>query len=545
MAMEEAGPFLAMLAISGFLATVWAASRLSKVIGISSMILQIVTGVVLGPGMVQLISPEYEVCESKRWIDCAAPEDMVERLQEGRPLTEALQRAVDRKICDFERYPMGNLTGKIGSQKTVPEFGSFEECVVRSCEHEVSEHCEERPDIFTLIGHAGVALMIFESGMHFDYGKFKVVGPKACAVATLGTLLPLATGAAMVRAFGRPWFPDGIAAGTALAPTSVGVALRLLQESGALQEDFGQAIMTAAFADDVLSLILFNVVFSLGDGGNFDYAKTVVSPIAGVTFMMVASVLAVKGFPRLLNGFIFPRLPESSREAKVSSADEFLIWTMMVVLVGYASLTHMLGNHLWGCYFAGMSFSCLEPKHHAHHVWERQTKRVSTWLVRIFFSCTIAFSIPVRTLLSADALWKGLLMGLGPCILTKVCSALWMGPARFVIGWAMVGRAEFNFLIAQMAVTANMLDDEIFSVVIWSFLWATLLAPLVFRHLLDRLVQDAPAKAVMGPQPPPVEGMEHAEAVVERQVDPVVVQDIPVACSCACSGAEGGTEPFV
>lgn len=37
-------------------------------------------------------------------------------------------------------------------------------------------------------------------------------------------------------------------------------------------------------------------------------------------------------------------------------------------------------------------------------------------------------------------------MGIGPCILTKVICAFFMGDARWVIGWAMVGRAEFAHL---------------------------------------------------------------------------------------------------
>ena len=36
----------------------------------------------------------------------------------------------------------------------------------------------------------------------------------------------------------------------------------------------------------------------------------------------------------------------------------------------------------WGCFIAGMSFACLQPAHHAHHVWVRQTKRVTSWMIR-------------------------------------------------------------------------------------------------------------------------------------------------------------------
>ncbi|CAK9060725.1 High-affinity Na(+)/H(+) antiporter NhaS3, partial [Durusdinium trenchii] len=89
----------------------------------------------------------------------------------------------------------------------------------------------------------------------------------------------------------------------------------------------------------------------------------------------------------------------------------------------------------------------------------------------------------------------------------KVLCAPFMGKARWVIGWAMVGRAEFAYLIAQMANAANMLeswtwtgpskrlgedgkrDEEMFSIIIWALLWATVVAPLVFRYVLNRYVK--------------------------------------------------------
>jgi Kef-type K+ transport system membrane component KefB len=66
------------------------------------------------------------------------------------------------------------------------------------------------------------------------------VGFRACCVAVLGTILPLVAGTLLTMAYQKPFFPMGVAAGTALAPTSVGIALRLLGEAGVLKEDFGQ-----------------------------------------------------------------------------------------------------------------------------------------------------------------------------------------------------------------------------------------------------------------------------------------------------------------
>jgi len=297
-------------------------------------------------------------------------------------------------------------------------------------------------------------------------------------------------------AYGRPFMPDGVSVGTALAPTSVGIALRLLGEAKVLQEEFGQAIITAAFVDDILSLILFNVLFSLR--GEFKVMPVVVYPIIGVVFMAVAMWAAVKVWPVVINEKLLPRIPDQPG-AKFSKRDEALFFIMMALLVVYATFTHFLGTHLWGCFVAGMSFACL-GSHHPHHVWVTQTKRATSWMIRIFFAATVAFSIPLGKLMSFDAFWKGSIMGIGPCIATKVLCAPFMGAQRWVIGWAMVGRAEFAYLIAQMAAAGNMMDEATFSIVIWALLYATIFAPFIFRKVLDRYVkqycQDAVEKKV-------------------------------------------------
>merc|ERR1719346_421071 len=365
-------------------------------------------------------------------------------------------------------------------------YHSYDECLVKSCQAEVSHRCGLTPDFFTLIGHTGVAMMIFESGMHFDFEQAVIVGPKACAVAVFGTFTPLLTGAVLTVIYGRPLMPDGVSVGTALAPTSVGIALRLLGEAKVLQEQFGQAIITAAFVDDILSLILFNVLFSLR--GDFDVMSVVVYPIIGVIFMALAMLAAVKFWPVFINEKLLPSIPEEPG-SKFSKRDEALFFTMMALLVAYATFTHFLGTHLWGCFMAGMSFACL-GSHHAHHFWVTQTKRATSWMIRIFFAATVAFSIPIDKLISIEAFLKGSLMGIGPCILTKVCCAPFMGPAKWVIGWAMVGRAEFAYLIAQMAAAGNMMDEKTFSIVIWALLYATIFAPFIFRYLLDKYVKE-------------------------------------------------------
>ncbi|CAJ1383461.1 unnamed protein product [Effrenium voratum] len=437
--MGGASSFLAMLGIAGFLGAAWTASKVSRLLGISSIVLEIVVGVALGPRGFGVVSPVYTVCETKRWDDCGGPEDLDDRIANGLPLGATLGRIASMDLCHAADYDHGhghvnghglfNVTVDYvgGATPVVSEelhgdtdhsadhsaddhsadhsadtadhsadtadhsgghrrlsgghYSSYKECLIKECEHEVDNQCGSFPDFFTLIGHAGVGLMIFESGMHFDFEKAKIVGPPACCVAVLGTILPLIFGTLLTMAFGRPFMPDGISAGTALAPTSVGIALRLLGEAGVLQENFGQAIITAAFVDDILSLVLFNVLFSLG--GEFDAFKTIYAPIIGIAFMGFACVLAVKFWPFFLKNYILAKVPKKAEGAKISAADEALFLFMFALLFVYATITHFLGTHLWGCFIAGMSFACLDPPHHAHHVWVKQTKRLTSWMIRL------------------------------------------------------------------------------------------------------------------------------------------------------------------
>merc|ERR1719512_561704 len=99
----------------------------------------------------------------------------------------------------------------------------------------------------------------------------------------------------------------------------------------------------------------------------------------------------------MIHDKILPLVPQKGADANVTANHEALFLIMMLVLIFYGTVTHFLGTHLWGCFIAGMSFACIDqPGHkgHTHHVWVRQTKRYTSWMIRIFFSCTVAFSIP-------------------------------------------------------------------------------------------------------------------------------------------------------
>jgi len=119
-------------------------------------------------------------------------------------------------------------------------------------------------DFFILAGDFGVTLMIFESGMHLNFDMIKKVGAKAFVVAILGTFLPIVAGIGIMSAFDFEVWPVGLSVGVALAPTSVGMALKMLGEKKQLDAEFGQLIVTAAFIDDIFSLVALTMLLQIG-----------------------------------------------------------------------------------------------------------------------------------------------------------------------------------------------------------------------------------------------------------------------------------------
>mmetsp|Transcript_37267 Transcript_37267/g.68180 ORF Transcript_37267/g.68180 Transcript_37267/m.68180 type:complete len:611 (-) Transcript_37267:246-2078(-) len=503
--------FLAILRIVGFFSAVWMSGKLARVIGVSTIVFEIVTGLALSPQLLGLMPPPYAECQHHNDYDCNRGAVKASMLQgHSHNLYHLLVHhdLCEDELMDWERYGVSTgghrrLASSEGDEVCTPaiceddanssnvclSLASLTDCAVDECEKEIDHLCIEEPNVFTMVGHAGVSLMIFESGMHFDFKQAAQVGPSACAVAVLGTCLPVVSGLLLTYAFGYKAYPDGLAVGVTLAPTSVGIALKLLLEAKQLHERFGQAIITAAFVDDILSLIIFNVLFAI-TSGDFDIVDVAVKPVIGVIFMIIGAVLGVKFWPGFVK-WMYHKLPPVQTGRK-SHEHEALLFLMFCVLLAYAVVTWALGTHLWGCFVAGMSFAMVDK---AHHVWVNQLKRITYWMLRIFFSCTVAFAIPFEELLSLEALWKGSVLGILACISTKVLCAFFMGETRWVIGWAMVGRAEFAYLIAEMAKSAGIMEEKVFAICIWALLYATIMAPLVFRRVLASYVKKREARA--------------------------------------------------
>lgn len=180
----------------------------------------------------------------------------------------------------------------------------------------------------------------------------------------------------------------GIAAGAALAPTSLGFSAQLLAEVGQARSPTGQLICTACVIDDVLSLMVLAEIQAF-QGESVTAVDLVIPLIASLGTIIVGAALAVWLSPLMpklcvtapgLRGRMcrtdvctcrsFTKLPSKH-------PDNALLTLIIASCTVIAFLCRLAGSSdLLGCFVGGLLFSSLKP---ASRVWQQQMKRFTRW----------------------------------------------------------------------------------------------------------------------------------------------------------------------
>jgi Kef-type K+ transport system membrane component KefB len=348
------------------------------------------------------------------------------------------------------------------------------------------------PEAFALAGELGMSLIMIESGLHIHYDAIKKIGLHAFFIAITGAVLSLAAGVGIGYYISGELVPAAMFIGLVQIPTSVGVALTLLGRYKSLDSEYGQLIITAAFIDDIVALV--SLSFAKDWANNSLELWTIALKVLYTTLTISLGVA--------FSIYVIPQSIEWLRDKihnkelrHFESHDEIVLVLLFCTAVFLSWVTSLFGSQLLGAFVTGIMFCKVIS---THKVWKHQIKRVYSWLKRIFFAATIGFSIPVKTMLSFSAFGNGVLLSACAGIVTKIFPAIFLKDYRWIVGWAMVARGEFGFLMANTfnniefqpnnstTLQPLALDNENYSVVVWSLFITCIISPIVFQHVIER-----------------------------------------------------------
>lgn len=339
-----------------------------------------------------------------------------------------------------------------------------------------------KPGALELYGELGLMLLMIEAGLHVDMEMLQIVGLRAMIVGLVGSLLPMAMCYPIaVFAFGCTPL-EAFAVSATLATMSTGIALNVLKAGGVLNQPTGQLIIAAATVNEMVNISLITELGAITTHGAwFVY----VAPLAFMFFLVaVIGVLARKCIPCLLDKVLLPRVQRSHREFVVLG----LMFAVALTLMPLCKLTG--SSDLLGAFLAGFCF-CTDQ--HVHHTWNRQVKRVAAFLMRLFFACSIGFSIPIMDFADGRVWRQGLI--LFTCVFTKVGMGFLAKPldcAQFcTLGFAWGAWGEFSFILAIQAKQSGLIDKVMYDSVVLAVLLSVVLSPMALRRTLTWVATDA------------------------------------------------------
>ncbi len=335
-----------------------------------------------------------------------------------------------------------------------------------------------------LYGFATVAsiILLFSSGLETDLSLFLRYSVVGGVVGLGGVLFSFVSGAwSGMFLLDAPFMdPRCLFLGILSTATSVGITARILSDQKKMDSPEGVTILAAAVFDDVLGIIILAVVLGIvavlnGSGG-------------GTISVTSIELIALKAFGIWLGfsalGLIFSRKIASFLKFFKHQYD-FSICAIGIALI-LAGVFEKNGlAMIIGAYVTGLSLS----KTDIAAVIQERIHGLYEFFVPLFFA-VMGMLVNVGALMSWEVLGFGMLytvIAVAAKIFGCALPSLGLGfnmKGAMRIGAGMVPRGEVALIIAGIGITAGILNEQLFGIIIMMTLLTTLVAPPILYFFL-------------------------------------------------------------
>jgi monovalent cation:H+ antiporter-2, CPA2 family len=339
---------------------------------------------------------------------------------------------------------------------------------------------------FEVFAEVGVVLLMFSIGVEFSVPDLMRVKWVALIGAPIGILLMVGISIGAGKLLG--WsLTEGIVVGAVVSVASTMVLARLLGDSGKLATTPGRVMIGITLVEDLAVICMTVVLPAFGGSGNGDLLKAAWTLGKALLLLVPLVFLAIQVIPRLL------------RKVKLTSNSELVLLVAIAICLGTAALAQAVGFSVaLGAFLAGLSISGLEDLHDAH----AQLVPLRDALVALFF-VSLGTLIDPRVVLDHLPLLGVmlLLIVVGKFLAWTLVVWLFRYPLWTAIavaaGLTQIG--ELSFVVVQVARSAKMVDESVFSTVIAASLISILLNVFIVRGTFGWLDRKFPDQDQMAP----------------------------------------------
>jgi len=345
----------------------------------------------------------------------------------------------------------------------------------------------EPSEIFRLLAEIGIILMLFEVGLGTDLLKLVQASSRSALVAFAGVLFPFLFGFTLSYWGFSYSLLQALFIGGTLTATSIGITVRVLTDIRLQHAVEGQIVLGAAVLDDVIGIVLLAMLYEFSTRGGISLMNAGTVLLFIVIYFLLAPLTA-KLISQLIN--------RADSRNEVSG----LIPTSIVSLVlFFAWVAHTIGApELMGGFAAGLALSrrffmpfgiALHTDKGFSHRIEAQMKPIIRLFTPIFF-VVVGLSINLHELdWQSPSFWLFSLSLLVIAVLGKLLGPFMLRhswPSRWLIGLAMVPRAEVGLVFAELGHSSGILGQETYASLVFVIALTTLLPPIAMKWIYRR-----------------------------------------------------------
>ena len=362
------------------------------------------------------------------------------------------------------------------------------------------------PTLISTFSQLGAIFLLFLIGLESDFRALYT--RKNFFVALGGVVLPLVFGfltayflvpasALPASAQGNP-FLMAMFVGATLTATSTAIAASVLMDLGLMKGSVAQTIMGAAVVDDILGLVVLSLVVGMSRG-MVDPLGIGLIVVAAIVFIAVGIFVGVRLFSPIV-----VRLQVEGMKLGLRHGG-FII--AMAIAFFYSLVAESIGlSAIIGAFLAGTMFASAPLKDD----FTEGSGYLGAVFTPIFF-----ISLGLEVNLGSpglSALWIFALVLVGVALVTKVVGCAF--PARlqgmtqneaWAVGWGMTPRGEVGLIVALAALSANVIENSLFSVIVLVIIVVSVIPAPLFKRALTAVDAERAARK-KGQDPAPAEG---------------------------------------
>ena len=347
--------------------------------------------------------------------------------------------------------------------------------------------------LLKVLAEIGIMLLLFEIGFDTDINKLKDVGIQSSVLAICGAIIPFTLGFMVSYLFLNLSLNASLFMGGTLTATSIGITMRVLKDIGIATGKRAQIVLGAAVMDDLLGILFLVFVYDYISTGEISLVHTGKIFAFILIFFMLAPIVA-KGVAKLMRILSFKR-----------RVPGFIPSFIISLILLFSYIASFLGiPEILGSFAAGIAFSrrfvvpfasYLHPNKDDDHFLEHLRERMHPiiYLFSPIFFVYVGLSIDLSVIdFSSMHFWLISSLLILVAFIGKYAGALLVPGIKpkdkTFLGLAMIPRGEVGLIFAELGRTTEVLDNEIYSILVLVVVVTTLLPPILMKYLFKPIV---------------------------------------------------------